>query len=80
MEKHKTHPNTFPRDETSTQESYDPAVHSEPLALGKNTNTLPTLVVGSLNVCGCSTIESKRCDIGCMFGRRGMDVSALCEI
>ena len=28
---------------------------------------------------GCSTIESKRCEIGCMFGRRGMDVLALCE-
>ena len=35
--------------------------------------------MGSLNVCGCSTIESKRCEIGCMFGRRGMDVLALCE-
>ena len=33
-----------------------------------------TLVVGCLNVCGCSTIESKRCEIGCMFGRRGMNV------
>ena len=38
-----------------------------------------TLVVGSLNVRGCSSIESKRCEIGCMFGRRGMDVLALCE-
>ena len=38
-----------------------------------------TLVVGCLNVRGCSTIESKRCEIGCMFGRRGMDVLALCE-
>ena len=28
---------------------------------------------------GCSTIESKRCEIGCMFGRKGMDVLALCE-
>ena len=27
----------------------------------------------------CSSIESKRCEIGCMFGRRGMDVLALCE-
>ena len=27
----------------------------------------------------CSTIESKRCEIECMFGRRGMDVLALCE-
>ena len=26
---------------------------------------------------GCSSIESKRCEIGYMFGRRGMDVSAL---
>ena len=33
----------------------------------------------SMNVRGCSTIESKRCEIGCMFGRRGMDVLALCE-
>ena len=39
-----------------------------------------TLVVGSLNVCGCSTIESKRCEIGCMFGRRGMDALALCKM
>ena len=38
-----------------------------------------TLVVESLNVRGCSSIESKRCEIGCMFGRRGMDVLALCE-
>ena len=30
--------------------------------------------MGSLNVRGCSTIESKRCEIGCMFGRREMDV------
>ena len=35
-----------------------------------------TLVVGSLNVRGCSSIESKRCEIGCMFGRRRMDVLA----
>ena len=38
-----------------------------------------TLVVGWLNVRGFSTVESKRCEIGCMFGRRGMDVLALCE-
>ena len=38
-----------------------------------------TLAVGSLNVRGCSSIESKRSEIGCMFGRRGMDVLALCE-
>ena len=38
-----------------------------------------TLIVGSLNVCGCSTIESKKCEIGCTFGRKGMDVLALCE-
>ena len=38
-----------------------------------------TLVVGSLNVRGCSSIESKRCEIGCMFGRMGIDVLALCE-
>ena len=35
--------------------------------------------MGSLNVRGCSSIESKRREIGCMFGRRGMDVLALCE-
>ena len=35
--------------------------------------------MGCLNVCGCSTIDSKTCEIGCMFGRRGMDVLALCE-
>ena len=28
---------------------------------------------------GCSTIESKRCEIGSMFVRRKMDVLALCE-
>ena len=38
-----------------------------------------TLVMGCLNVRGCSTIESKRCEIACMFGRTGMDVLALCE-
>ena len=38
-----------------------------------------TLVVGFSNVCGCSTIESKRCENGCMFGRKGMDVLVLCE-
>ena len=38
-----------------------------------------TLVVGSLNVRGCSSIESKRYEIGCMFGRRGMDILGLCE-
>ena len=47
---------------------------------GKLRGEVPrTLVVGSLNVRGFSSIESKRCDIGCMFGRRGMDVLALCE-
>ena len=35
--------------------------------------------MGSLNVSGCSSIESKRCEIGCMFGRRGMDVLTLCH-
>ena len=35
--------------------------------------------MGSLNVRGCSSIESKRSEIGCMFGRRGMDVLGLCE-
>ena len=33
----------------------------------------------TFHVRGCSTIESKRCEIGCMFGRREMDVLALCE-
>ena len=36
--------------------------------------------MGSLNVRGYSTVESKRCEIGCMFGRRGMDVLALYEM
>ena len=31
-----------------------------------------TLVVESLNVSRCSSIESKRCEIGCMFGRSGL--------
>ena len=35
--------------------------------------------MGCLNVRGCSTIESKRCEVGCIFGRRGMDVLALYE-
>ena len=35
--------------------------------------------MGSLNVRGCSTIDSKRCEFGCVFGRREMDVLALCE-
>ena len=38
-----------------------------------------TLVLGCLNVRGCSTIENKRCEIGCMFEERKMDVLALCE-
>ena len=38
-----------------------------------------TLVVGCLNVRSCSTTESKRCEIGCMLGRRGLDVLTLCE-
>ena len=32
-----------------------------------------------MNVRGCSTLESKRCEIGCMFKDRRMDVLALCE-
>ena len=32
-----------------------------------------------MNVRGCSTIESKRCEIGDMFVSRGMDVLALSE-
>ena len=27
---------------------------------------------------GCSMIESRRCEVGCIFGGRGMDVLALC--
>ena len=38
-----------------------------------------TLVLGCLNVRGCSTIESKRCEIGSMFVERKMDVLGLCE-
>ena len=38
-----------------------------------------TLVLGSLNVRGCSSIESKRCEIGYMFGRRETDVLVLCD-
>ena len=36
--------------------------------------------MGSLNVRDCSTIESKMCEIGCMFGRNGMDVLSLCKM
>ena len=32
--------------------------------------------MGSLNVRECSSIENKRSEIECMFGRRGMDVLA----
>ena len=35
--------------------------------------------MGCINVRGCSTIESKRCEIGDMFVSRGMDVLALSE-
>ena len=35
--------------------------------------------MGCINVRGCSTIESKRCEIGDMFISRGMDVLALSE-
>ena len=35
--------------------------------------------MGLLNVRGCSSTESKRCEIGCMFSKRRMDVLALCE-
>ena len=38
-----------------------------------------TLVLGCMNVRGCSTIESKRCEIGDMFGRWRMDILSLCE-
>jgi len=38
-----------------------------------------TLILGSLNVRGCGTIESKREEIGRMFDRRRIDVLALSE-
>ena len=38
-----------------------------------------TLVIGALNVRGCSTSVSKRCEIGDVFQRRKMDVLALSE-
>jgi hypothetical protein len=38
---------------------------------------LRTLKIGTLNVRGCGTIESKRMEIGDMFERRKMDVLAL---
>ena len=38
-----------------------------------------TLVLGCLNVRGCSTLEWKKCEIGSMFVRRKMDVLALSE-
>ena len=41
-------------------------------AVKKKTRTTNTFVK-SLNVGGYSTIESKRCEIGVMFGKRGMD-------
>ena len=40
---------------------------------------LQTLILGSLNVRGCGTIESKREEIGRMFDRRRIDVLALSE-
>ena len=42
-------------------------------------NSSRTLFIGALNVRGCSTRESKRCEIGDMFKRRSMDVLALSE-
>ena len=38
-----------------------------------------TLVIGALNVRGCSTSVSKRCEIGDVFQRRKIDVLALSE-
>ena len=38
-----------------------------------------TLVIGVLNVRGCSTSVSKRCEIGDVFQRRKIDVLALSE-
>ena len=42
-------------------------------------NSPQTLTIGALNVRGCSTKVSKRCEIGDMFVRRKMDVLALSE-
>ena len=38
-----------------------------------------TVIMGCMNVRGCSTLESKRCEIGSVFVKRKMDVLALCE-
>ena len=55
-----------------------PVRHSEERGEGRITSS-QTLVVGCLNVRGCSTIESKRCEIASMFVERKMDILALCE-
>ena len=55
-----------------------PARHPEQRGEGRFTSP-QTLVLGCINVRGCSTIESKRCEIGSMFVKRKMDVLALCE-
>ena len=52
--------------------------HPEERGEGRVTSS-QALVLGSLNVRGCSTIESKRCEIGSMFVKRKMDVLALSE-
>ena len=52
--------------------------HPEERGEGRVTSS-QALVLGSLNVRGCSTIESKRCEIGRLFVKRKMDVLALSE-
>ena len=53
-----------------------PTRHQRRGAEGRSSRTL---VLGCLNVRGCSTLESKRCEIGDMFQNRRMDVLALSE-
>ena len=55
-----------------------PGRHPEDRGEGRVTSS-QTLVLGCLNVRGCSTIESKRCEIGRVFVERKMDVLGLCE-
>ena len=48
-------------------------------AVGSHRLAPRALKLGMLNVRGCSTTESKRCEIGDKFLERKMDVLALCE-
>ncbi len=43
------------------------------------TEASETLKIGELNVCGCSTSESERMEIGDLFKMRRMDILALNE-